>query len=322
MGMNHARVLSELDGAHLVAVADVDSARVEEARSTFGVRAHAGCQALLDGEKLDAVTIAVPARHHAAAALACLDRGLPVLVEKPIAGDLADAERIRAAARGAGLPLMVGHVERFNPAVQELKRRLDVEANEAGQVLHISARRVGPFFRRERDVGVAHDLATHDIDVMQHLLGSEVEEVLATSRAGIRTEYEDAVSALLRFRGSTTGVVEANWLSPLKVRELYVLCERGLFVLDYIAQTVQFYTGEDDEGVARRPPATATFPQPGEAPLRAELAAFLRVARGEEPPAVGVDEAIAALRVAEAIVESARRGAPVQLAAMDMEGAK
>jgi predicted dehydrogenase len=102
----------------------------------------------------------------------------------------------------------------------------------------------------------------------------------------------------------------------VKVRELYVLCERGLFVLDYIAQTVQLYTGEDDEGVARRPPALASFPGSGEAPLRAELEAFLRAARGAELPAADADEGIAALRVAEAMVESARLGGPVHLTAI------
>jgi predicted dehydrogenase len=207
---------------------------------------------------------------------------------------------------------MVGHVERFNPAVRELKQRLDEE--EAGAVIEVSARRLGPFFRRERDVGVAHDLATHDIDILHLLLDADVEQVQATARTGVRTAREDAISALLQFENGVTGVIEANWLSPLKVRELYVLCEHGLFVLDYIAQTVQLYTGEDDEGVARRPPALATFPQPGEAPLRAELEAFIRVARGEEPPAVDADQAIAALRVADAMVQSAQRGAPVHLA--------
>jgi predicted dehydrogenase len=323
MGTNHARVLSDLEGARLVAVADSDPSRVREAQAAFSRRGYADYRTLLAEEELDAVTVAVPARLHAEAALACLERGLPVLVEKPIAGDVADAERIRDAAASARVPLMVGHVERFNPAVRELKRRLD--SGEAGAIVQASARRVGPFFRRERDIGVAHDLATHDIDVLHVLLDCAVEQVQAQARKGVRTEHEDAISALLRFENGASAVIEANWLSPVKVRELYVLCEGGLFVLDYIAQTVQLYTGEDDEGVARRPPALASFPQPGEAPLRAELEAFLRVARGargsspfreRSAPAAGAEEAIAALRVAEAMVQSARRGEPVSLASV------
>ncbi len=310
MGANHVRVLSELPEAELVAVADLDETRLPHDGS---VRAYRDYRELLAEERLDAVSIAVSTRRHLEVALACIERGVPVLVEKPLAADVEECERLRDAAEAAGVPVVVGHVERFNPAVQELKRRLD--AGELGRVLQVRARRVGPFYQRGRDVGVVHDLATHDIDVFRHLLRCEVERVQAETKRGLRTEYEDALIGLLRFEDGVVGALEVNWLTPVKVRELTVLGERGLFVVDLLSQELRFYQSDmgeaPDDGEGR--PELAVFPDPGQAPLRAELAAFLRMARRLEPPPVSAADAIATMRVAEALVESARRGEAVRL---------
>ncbi|OGO52574.1 MAG: hypothetical protein A2148_08785 [Chloroflexi bacterium RBG_16_68_14] len=376
MGANHVRVLGELPEAELVAIADTDEARLAAAPSGRSVRAYDDYRQLLAEERLDAVTVAVPTRRHLEVALACIERRVPVLVEKPLAADADECERLGAAAEAQGVPLMVGHVERFNPAVQELKRRLDdgelgrvlqlrarrvgpfyqrerdvgvvddvsapapqgvplmvghverfnpavqelkrrLDDGELGRVLQLRARRVGPFYQRERDVGVVHDLATHDIDVFRCLLGCEVERVQAETLRGVRTEYEDALAGLLRFENGAVGVLEVNWLTPVKVRELTVLGERGMFVVDYLGQELRFHpsAGGASPDDARQEPEVVAFPDPGEAPLRAELASFLRVARGLEPPPVSAADALAAMRVVEALVESARRGAAVRVAA-------
>jgi predicted dehydrogenase len=315
MGANHVRVFGELPEAELGAVADIDEARLRQASQGRSARAYGDYRELLATERLDAVSIAVPTRLHLDVALACVDRGVPVLVEKPLAASLDEEERLRSAAEAGHVPLMVGHVERFNPAVRELQRRLS--AGELGRVLQLRARRVGPFYRRERDVGVVHDLATHDIDIFHHLLGCEVEHVRAETQRGLRTEYEDALVGLLRFEDGAVGVLEVNWLTPIKVRELTVLGERGMFVVDYLTQTLSFYSSHmgdaPDRGEVR--PEPTTFPGPGEAPLRAELSAFLRAASGLEPPPVDASEAIAAMRVAEARVEAADLGEAVRLTA-------
>jgi UDP-N-acetylglucosamine 3-dehydrogenase len=309
MGANHVRVFGALPEAELVAVADSDAARLDELSRGRSLRAYEDYLRLLDEERPDAVSIAVPTRLHAEVALACIERGLPVLVEKPLAASVDEGERLRAAAEARGVPLMVGHVERFNPAVQELSRRL--RAGALGRVYQARARRVGPFYRRERDVGVVYDLATHDIDVLRLLLGCEVEQVQAETVRGVRTEFEDAVTGLLRFEDGTVAVLEANWLTPAKVRELSVLGERGMCDVDYIAQTLRsFAIAADAESALEE----ISFPNPGEAPLRAELSTFLRVARGLEPAPVTAADGIAAMRVAEALVESARRGEAVRLA--------
>jgi predicted dehydrogenase len=309
MGANHALVLASLPDAQLVAVADSDRARLDELSSGRPLRAYEDYRRLLVEERPGAVTIAVPTRLHEEVALACIERGVPVLVEKPLAASVGEGERVRAAAELARVPLMVGHVERFNPAVQELAQRL--RAGAIGRAYQARTRRVGPFFPRERDVGVAYDLATHDIDVLRMLLGCEVEQVHAEAVRGVRTEHEDAIVGLLRFENGTIAVIEANWLSPVKLRELSVFGEQGMCAVDYLTQTVeQYVTLPDAQATAEE----VSFPDPGQAPLRAEMAAFLRVARGDEPSPVTAADGIAAMRVADALLESAARGSAVQLA--------
>ncbi|MEI2711285.1 MAG: Gfo/Idh/MocA family oxidoreductase [Chitinophagaceae bacterium] len=191
----------------------------------------------------DMVSIVVPTQLHEEVALQCIAAGANVLVEKPIAANLDAARRIAAAAEQAGLVLTVGHIERFNPAIQELKRRL--EAGQGGPVLQVRARRVGPFPHRIRDVGVIHDLGPHDIDIMRYLLGDEIERVYAESRSHIATGNEDMFAGLVRFRGGAMGTLDINWLTPTKERSLTVLCEKGMFVVDYAAQSLAFYENFD-----------------------------------------------------------------------------
>jgi predicted dehydrogenase len=309
MGANHARVFGALPEAELVAVADSDGDRLDALSPGRPLRAYRDYLRLLEEERPDAVSVAVPTRLHAEVALACIERGVPLLVEKPLAASVAEGERLRSAAESGGVPLMVGHVERFNPAVQELARRL--RAGELGHVYQAGARRLGPFFPRARDVGVAYDLATHDIDALRLLLGCEVEQVQAEAVRGVRTEFEDTLAGLLRFEDGALAVLEASWLSPVKVRQLSVVGERGMCTVDYIARTLRWHTMLPDAESAGE---EAAVPNAGEEPLRAELAAFLRVARGEEPPPVTAADGIAAMRVADALVESARRRGVVRLA--------
>src|SRR5690606_20141800 len=133
--------------------------------------------------------------------------------------------------------LMVGHIERFNPAILELKRRIE----QVGTIFQISARRVGPFPDRIRDVGVVVDLASHDIDAMNFILESPVETVYAQTAQRIHTSHEDMVLGTLRFANGTVGALDVNWLTPTKIRQLTVSGNRGTFVADYLSQDVAFY---------------------------------------------------------------------------------
>jgi predicted dehydrogenase len=170
-GANHARVLSELPGVRLVAVCDPDKARLETAARSRETASYADHEEMLCKEKLDAVIVAVPAGLHEKVATAAIAAGCAVLVEKPLAPTLTEGMRLVETAAAAGVALMPGHIERFNPAVQELARR--VQAGEIGRVLHLTARRMGAIVVRAQDVNVVHDSALHDIDVMRYVLGAK-----------------------------------------------------------------------------------------------------------------------------------------------------
>ncbi|MEX2246318.1 MAG: Gfo/Idh/MocA family oxidoreductase [Dehalococcoidia bacterium] len=318
MGANHARVYREIEGVELAAVCDTDPARIAEA----GARAFGDLRHMLDEETLDLVTIAVPTRAHLEIAAQVIERGVPLLVEKPLAATLDEGRSLRDLAASAGVTLTAGHIERFNPAVVELKRRL--RAGELGRVFQLHARRVGPFPARVRDVGVVLDLAPHDIDVMRFLLESDVVRVQAETEQRIATEHEDMLTGLLRFADGVVGVLDVNWLTPTKIRELSVLGERGMFVVDYLARELTFF--ENDDAPPRQPADWAAhhlkgvsegrvhrIPVEKREPLRVELEAFVRCVREGAPPPVSPDDALAAMAAAEALVRAARSGEAVTL---------
>ncbi len=328
-GANHARVLSELPGVKLAAVCDLDEARLSTATRGRDAKPYTDYRRLFAEEPLDAAIIAVPARLHETVALAAIGAGCAVLVEKPLAPTFEEGRRLATAATAAGVPLMAGHIERFNPAVRELVRR--VRAGEAGRILQINARRLAYFAERSRDVdvGVVHDLALHEIDLMLLLLGTTVERAYAETWTGVRTPFDDSLSGLLRFQAGADGApgavgsLEVNWLSPRKVRELTVLGERGYFFVDYQKQTLAFQAAQalrDDPAAAEadlvkiagaEPGPVVSIPIEPREPLAQELSAFLTALRDSAPMPVTGDKALAALAVAHALTESARTGLPV-----------
>ena len=297
MGANHARVYAEIDGVELAAVADTEPARVEAATRGRGARGYGDYRRMLAEERIDLLTVAVPTRAHLDVAACVIEHGVPLLVEKPLAATLAEGERLRDLASAARVTLTVGHIERFNPAVVELQRRL--RAGELGRVFQMHARRVGPFPERVRDVGVVLDLAPHDIDVMRFLLGSEVARVQAETEQRINTEHEDMLAGVLRFANGVVGVLDINWLTPAKIRELSVLGERGMFVVDYLARELTFY----ENAHVTEPPSAGGQPADWAAhhlkgvsegavhriaikkrePLRVELEAFAQAVRDGAP---------------------------------------
>lgn len=319
MGRHHARVYDALDETTLVGVCDPDAAAADWVAARYRVPAYADHRALIDGARPDLVSVVVPTLLHVPVALDALAAGAHVLVEKPIAPTVEDATRLIDAARAAGRVLTVGHVERFNPAVRELKARLDDGA--LGRVFTVQARRLGPFPARVRDVGVVVDLATHDLDVMRWLVGGEVERVHAETARRIHTEHEDLLCGLLRFAGGEIGLLDINWLTPTKVRQLSVTGERGHFVADYLRQDLRFYENVAADrhwesfgvlqGVGEGTMTRLHIPQ--REPLAEELRAFAAAAAGDAPPVVTGEDGRAALALALALVEAGRRGEAVVL---------
>ena len=236
-----------------------------------------------------------------------------MLVEKPIAADPADGEKLIAAARQADRMLMVGHIVRFNPAVQALKQKLD--AGELGRIFQITCRRIGPFPAPRRDVGVVIDLAPHDLDLLCWLLGSEPLELHAQTAQRLHTQFEDLLVAMLRFPQDVIATLETNWLTPAKVRETWVLGERGMFRVDDLTQDLYFYENGRHDAAAGWP-ALQTIKGVAEGemrryalqrqePLKAELGAFLQAIVQGSPAPVSGEEGLRALKLARRLLEVA-----------------
>ena len=313
MGKNHARIYSELPEVEMTAVADIDTKIASEVGERYKTRVYADYCDLLEKERPQAVSISVPTALHEEVATAALESGAHVLIEKPIAATVESGQRLIERARSLDRQLMVGHIVRFNPAIQALKEKL--QEGELGRIFQIVCRRVGPFPSRIRDVGVVVDLAPHDIDIMRFLLGLEPERIYAETEQRIHTAYEDLLFGLLRFPDGVVGILEINWLTPTKVREVLVLGERGMFRVDDLTQDLYFYENNFNNGELW--PAYQTIKGVSEGrmiryairryePLKAELQAFVRCLQEGSPVPVRGEDGLSALRLALALVESGR----------------
>lgn len=327
MGRNHVRVWDEaIPGVELVAVADPDAGAVASATAGRRARGYEDPRAMLEAESLDLVSIVAPTSFHLPVTLDALRAGANVLVEKPIAATRDEAVAMMEAADAAGRMLTVGHIERFNPAIRELRRRL--AEGELGRVFQVHATRLGPFPARIRDVGVVVDLAPHDIDVMRYLVDSEPIRLFAETERRIHTEHEDLFVGTIKFANGVVGVLDINWLTPTKRRTLTVTGERGMYVADYIAQDLVFYANQDAPDTWVNPGAgrSVTSVAEGEMtrrsirreePLVAELRDFAESVRDGGPPPVRPRDAMIALLLARKMVESGERGEVIHGAALE-----
>ncbi len=313
MGQNHARIYNDLEEVTLVAVSDVSREIAKKVATRYKTKHYSDYGEMLAEESLDLVSIAVPTEFHYPVARDVIEQGLHLLLEKPIADTVTKAREIVRRAEDKGVKLMVGHVERFNPAVVELKRRLDQD--ELGKIFQIHARRLGPFPHRVRDVGVVIDLATHDLDLICHLTGADVIRVYAETEQEIHTHHEDSLSGLLRFENGIVGVLDVNWLTPTKVRELYVTGERGMFLVNYLTQDLYLYENEYVDSAWDR---LGMLKGVGEGnmiklrigkrePLHIELESFVETIVRDGRPQVSGQDGIRALALAQGMVESGRQ---------------
>jgi UDP-N-acetylglucosamine 3-dehydrogenase len=287
MGSNHARVLAEFPGVELAGVADPDRKQACHVGGTLGCPAVSSVEELLD-HGVDAITIAAPTHLHRDIALACIGRGVDVLVEKPIASTVAEGEDIIVAARRAGVTLMIGHVERFNPAVQAI-----AEAIRDEDILSIAITRVGPFPPRMSNVGVVIDLAVHDIDLICWFTGSQIIEVQPQLSNAV-AEREDI--ALLQFR-TASGVlahINTNWLTPFKARTVHVATKRKYVIGDLLTRQVTECYGFQPDGSYSMRHLSVGHAEP----LRAELTAFVNAIKTGVPPPVTGEDGVASLAVA------------------------
>ena len=306
MGSNHARVLSEMAGVDLVGVVDPDRKQREHVARTLGCAEFSDLDALMRSG-VDAVTIAAPTHLHHDLALQCIAQGIHVMVEKPIAPTVEEGRAIVATARRAGATLMVGHVERFNPAVESIKRAIKDQ-----DILSIAITRVGPFPPRMSNVGVVIDLAVHDIDLIRWFTDSEIVEIQPQLSSAV-AEREDI--ALLQFR-TASGVlahINTNWLTPFKARTIHVATRDKYLIGDLLTLQVTECFGFQPDGSYSMRHLSVGYAEP----LRAELLAFVNAIRSGRPPAVTGEEGVASLEVAIRCLDA---GAATRSAAPQRKG--
>ncbi|MEE1620710.1 Gfo/Idh/MocA family oxidoreductase [Zafaria sp. J156] len=316
MGRHHARVLRALDGVELVAVADATG---DVHQAAPGVPLHPDVEGLI-AHGIDAAVCAVPTGLHEQVGLRLAEAGVHTLFEKPVAAGVDEGRRLRTAFEQAGLVGAVGHIERFNPAVQELKRQL--AAGEIGRVVQIATRRQGPFPGRIADVGVVKDLGTHDIDLTAWLGGSPYAWVAGHTARATGRSHEDLMAATGALADKTAVNHVVNWLSPFKERIVVVTGEGGTLVADTVATDLTLHENgvvktEWDaiaisRGVSEGRVIRLAFPKAE--PLRIELEAFVRAVNGDATGIVGLGEGVATLAVAEAVLRSAETRRVVEIA--------
>ena len=308
MGKHHARVYSEIEGVDLVAVADLDKNNGRRIARKFNCRYYDNVSRLLDTENLDAATIAVPTSMHRDVALECIGHGVPVLIEKPIAESVASAQKIIKQSEKSNVVVCVGHIERFNPVVAMLKTL--VRQGKFGKIIAINTKRVGLYPSQISDTDVIVDLAVHDIDVCSFILEKGPESVYARAGKALNSKRFDYADIFLNYDGVDV-IVQVNWITPVKVRELTLTGIKSYAELSYINQTLRIYKkghGEDVDIVNIEEISLRK-----EEPLKKELKNFIEyIKKGKGDVVLGGD-GLSALHVALTAIRSHEKRQSVQL---------
>lgn len=305
MGRHHARVLATSEDVEFAGFVDPLGDRH---RVTRGARHFESVDALLEAG-VEACVVAVPTAHHHQVALHLADAGINTLVEKPLADTVESAEEIRLGFDSSQALGAVGYVERFNPALRELKRRLT--AGDLGRVISIATERVGPFPHRVQDVGVVKDLATHDIDIVTWIGAAPFADVAGQLAHKMGRPHEDLVLATGRLANGVVALINVNWLTPVKRRQVSVLGERGAFVADLLTGDLTFFANGDVDsdwdrltqlrGVSEGDMVRYAFAK--REPLVVEHEAFREaIVEGAAEGVVSLGDGVELLKVAESII--------------------
>jgi len=293
-GENQVRVFRQSRMADLVAICDADKKRAKEIGIKYGVPWFSDLSKFLRVPNLEAVTVCTPTQTHLKVGLLAIEAGKNLLVEKPMTGEERAADKLLNSARKAGVKLLVGFIERFNPGVRAVKKMLMQRV--VGDVIIATGRRVARWPIRIGDVGVVKDTAIHDIDAMRYLLEEEVSAVFAQTGSLRTHSYEDYAEIMLRFDEGTTGFLDANWLTPRKVRTLIITGSEATISLDYITQEI---TLESSQRLVK-PFA------PWAEPLKLELENFITTIVRDREEAPSGEDALKAIRVCDAALRSGK----------------
>jgi len=315
MGVNHARILSNLDGVDLVAVADPQG----DVRGLMPNEEILKSVEEVISRKVDYCVVAAPTAFHEEIALKLIDAGIHILIEKPIAHTFESATKIATAAKAKGIVGAVGHIERFNSALQQARTR--ILNGDLGEIYQISTRRLGPFPARIADVGVVMDLATHDIDLTSWLANSEYQNVSAQSATRSGRLHEDLVAVVAQLKNGVVVNHLVNWLSPLKERKTIITGEKGTYVVDTLTSDLTFYANgtinvsqqqiAHFKGVTQGDIQIYAFNKPE--PLMLEHQNFRDAVLGLNSEIVTLDIGTKTVEVAEAIITSTKNQVGVNL---------
>ena len=301
MGENHVRVYHKMEEANLMGVSDVSERALKKIEKKYGAKGYTDYCELLANPEIEVVSVCVPTTFHHAVVMEAIKHKKHVLVEKPIAFTLTEAEEMIAAAKEAGVILATGHVERFIPAVLKAKELID--DGVIGDIVSAFAKRVGPLPPRIKDVGVSIDLAIHDLDIMNYLFEEEITQVYGTMNSSFDdSEFEDHAEIMVSFDNESTGIIEVNWLTPYKRRELELTGTAGIISVDYIQQSIEVFGkfAQDIEIVH-------------EEPLKGELKSFLNSVVEEKEPVITGEDGLKALKMVIAANKSSKEHRPVSL---------
>ncbi|MBQ2637132.1 MAG: Gfo/Idh/MocA family oxidoreductase [Methanobrevibacter sp.] len=299
MGENHVRVYHKMEEANLLAVSDVSERALKKIEKKYGAKGYTDYNALLENPEIEAVSVCVPTTFHYSVVMEAIKHKKHVLVEKPIAFTLEEAEEMIAAAKEAGVMLATGHVERFNPAVQKAKEL--IEDGVIGDVVSAFAKRVGPLPPRIKDVGVSIDLAIHDLDIMNYLFDEDVTQVYGSMNSSFDdSEFEDHAEIMVNFDNEATGIIEVNWLTPYKRRELELTGTAGIISVDYIKQSIEVY-GKFAQDIQIK----------HEEPLKGELKSFLNAVVNDIEPEITGEDGLKALKMVIAANRSSKEHKPI-----------
>jgi predicted dehydrogenase len=319
MGRNHARVYREMEtGVELVGVEDRDTDVAAKAGAQFGVPAFTNYHKLLDETQPDLVSLAVPTSMHYEVGAELVERGIHLLIEKPVTSTLEQGSKLIEMAKQRGVILAVGHIERFNPVVMDLRRRL--VNRMAGPIYTVHAERLSPYPSRIQDAGVVIDLASHDIDLFRYLMDEDIVRLYGETVQTINSDREDAFNGLIRFRSGAIGVLDVNWITPRKIRRLTVTGARGMFRCDLLSQELYFYENESGpsqwdalsvlRGVTEGNVLGIRIQR--HEPLAAELADFVAAVRDQRPPTVTGEDGLETLNIALKFLESGQNLAVIK----------
>ena len=300
-GRNHARVFTELKETELLAVCDIDAERAKAVAKQFGVKAYTNTAKMLKRKDIEAVSVCTWSTSLAKEALKALKAGKHVLVEKPMAANLKQAENLLKTAEKEGLHLSVGFLMRFIPGLQYIREA--IMRKDLGELVCATAKRVSEWPERIGDIGVVKDLAIHDIDVMRYLFNSDPVAVYAKTGNMRHRKFEDYAHIMLTFEHGKNAFIEANWLTPYKTRVLVVTGSKAIAKLDYITQELTIETAKE----------TVQPRIPWQEPLKLELQHFANCILGKEKPFITGLDGLKALKIAEAALKSSKTGKLVRL---------